>query len=723
MSGKAATVVEQQRALSRSDGYLPGLDALGMQPHQQGLSWEVAAHCTNVTGRWLNQANRIYVDIQQTSATAFTASCEGGAGWKGATGALTPEGLTLKVGGKPVQHASFGTSAAKRAPKCTEIRFAASNKWCKEPYCTGGGAAGLPGIPHVQSFSEGNGNEHRLSFHGYAKGFAQLIHSPTTWTNNPMIINTNKRLTNDTSPGPIGGPVPRNSLAPEGADYQSILECPCTTKVEKILDGYATRGDGGRCGAATQVESTAECAHAAASAGLLPVVNTSGAGFGCRATLGAEGWSLEVGASPQVGAKGTATAREGVTALAATGVGVRVSLGEANATITLTTGNASAWFGVGFNAKSMLDLPYAIVVEGDGAVSERKLADHAGGTLLPSQVHVVSSTVQGGRRTVVLTRPLTGRAFSFSLTVDTLPLISAVGSGPAFGMHRQHAPGTLSLVRPAAGGGAGGVNVCRDPTSNQGTINGLRFNPSVCAPFPKSELLTTHNAICNISAYGGGLYCCHDKVNLLDKDEPVNAKADVFHMKYRFYFEEHAAQRDAFRVWWSTEATNNEYDVPKSTANCLDASTPKADCTHTIKSVFKGRDFVTSESSADVLPAIERDGGYFNLLYAAFHCHAPACISGELWDNDTGELICRNTAEYGTGTHNEPMNEKGYVIGIPPCVWGSEEEGLAPPPLLHLDSNLTSIKRANSTNGHWGVMALWQSRGAYVNASQAVFRT
>lgn len=58
----------------------------------------------------------------------------------------------------------------------------------------------------------------------YAKGFAQLIHSPTTWTNNPMIINTNKRITNDTSPGPIGGPQPRNSLAPPNADYQGILE-------------------------------------------------------------------------------------------------------------------------------------------------------------------------------------------------------------------------------------------------------------------------------------------------------------------------------------------------------------------------------------------------------------------------------------------------------------------------------------------------------------------
>jgi len=61
------------------------------------------------------------------------------------------------------------------------------------------------------------------------------------------------------------------------------------------------------------------------------------------------------------------------------------------------------------------------------------------------------------------------------------------------------------------------------------------------------------------------------------------------------------------------------------------------------------------------------------------------------------------------------MQEKGYVVGIPPCVWGSEEEGLLPPPMIHLDTNLSTIKRANSTNGHWGVMALWQSRGVYVN--------
>lgn len=55
-----------------------------------------------------------------------------------------------------------------------------------------------------------------------------------------------------------------------------------------------------------------------------------------------------------------------------------------------------------------------------------------------------------------------------------------------------------------------------------------------------------------------------------------------------------------------------------------------------------------------------------------------------------------------------------WLGALQPCVWGTAEEGLAPPPLIHLDTNLTTIKRANNTNGHWGVMAMWQARGAYV---------
>ena len=127
----------------------------------------------------------------------------------------------------------------------------------------------LKGIPHVQAFSEGNGNEHRVSFKGYATGFAQLIQSPTTWTAIPMIINTNKELTDDTSPGPIGGPQPKGPLAPPDADYQGILECPCTTRVSKILDGYKTSMSA-NCPSTVAVNSAEECEDAAASAGLSP---------------------------------------------------------------------------------------------------------------------------------------------------------------------------------------------------------------------------------------------------------------------------------------------------------------------------------------------------------------------------------------------------------------------------------------------------------------------
>ena len=53
----------------------------------------------------------------------------------------------------------------------------------------------------------------------------------------------------------------------------------------------------------------------------------------------------------------------------------------------------------------------------------------------------------------------------------------------------------------------------------------------------------------------------------------------------------------------------------------------------------------------------KRDDGFFRLMYAAGHCHAPACMSIELWNADTGELICRNVPIYG--------NRCGRLAGIP----------------------------------------------------------
>lgn len=188
-------------------------------------------------------------------------------------------------------------------------------------------------------------------------------------------------------------------------------------------------------------------------------------------------------------------------------------------------------------------------------VSERKLANHQAGTLLPAGgLHVLSSAVVDSVRTVIVTRPMHGAAYSFAAGTTPTAVITAVGASGTFGYHKHRAASTLSFAKA----GGGDVCVCRDGSSNTGTINGIPFNPHVCAPFPTSELLTTHNAICNISAYGGGLYCCHDGVQLLDADQPINPKTDTFHMKYRFYYEDFANQTNSFRVWWSTEATNNE---------------------------------------------------------------------------------------------------------------------------------------------------------------------
>lgn len=107
----------------------------------------------------------------------------------------------------------------------------------------------------------------------------------------------------------------------------------------------------------------------------------------------------------------------------------------------------------------------------------------------------------------------------------------------------------------------------------------------------------------------------------------------------------------------------------------------------------------------------------FKPILLGGHCHAPTCLSMELWNADTGELICRNLPTYGTmhsnttGAHR--FEEEGY-LALPPCVWGRNSQGLHEAPLLTWDTNLTAIKRTNSTYGHTGEMALWQGRGVVV---------
>ena len=91
----------------------------------------------------------------------------------------------------------------------------------------------------------------------------------------------------------------------------------------------------------------------------------------------------------------------------------------------------------------------------------------------------------------------------------------------------------------------------------------------------------------------------------------------------------------------------------------------------------------------------------------------------ELINADTGESICLVEPIYGNGG-DEIMNENGYVVGLPPCIWSTDPTeqklyGLKAPMRLSLDTNLTAIKKSNSTNFHYGVMSHWQMRGSWAN--------
>ena len=83
----------------------------------------------------------------------------------------------------------------------------------------------------------------------------------------------------------------------------------------------------------------------------------------------------------------------------------------------------------------------------------------------------------------------------------------------------------------------------------------------------------------------------------------------------------------------------------------------------------------------------------------------------EMINADTNETLCYTEPAYGMS--DQATNESGYASGIPPCLWGSEAEGLPAPPVVSLDTNITVIKKANSTVKHYGVMGHWQMRGIW----------
>ena len=545
----------------------------------------------------------------------------------------------------------------------------------------------------------------------------------------PMMINTNDRSrgrgpgTWDLLPRGAFGRA-RGATAPLRPMYSALLECPCTDRKKRTITAHAT-SERGQCAADSLVTSATECFDAAANLGLLPIVTNSSADAatappGCSVVPTHAGYevtfnsnaSSAVSCGPPAGLRGSTTRSSGHATVVGT-VGVALDLdSRTNMSTIHIEGPADVWFGVGFDADAMADAPYALLVDGGGHVSERRLANHAEGTLLTSSVSVVSSNVVAGRRRVQIRRPLLGATpehYTFDPSAGGLALIGAVGSGPRLGYHRHRGGAPLVLVE------AGGpLCVCAlPPGSASGSIDGVRFPPGGgCAHGNRSSLLAQKNDVCDIRTYTGGLKCCGHRSILLDAEQAQPAATDTYRMKFRIYYEPFVAQRHAFFMFITVGAGAGEYDVPQCRAG-----TPPAPCVYMTTAVFRLRDSIRKchGNLADYWCAPNwNEESDVMLLRAGTHCHAPACINETLTVASTGEVLCINTPLYGAGV-DPTMDEVAYAVGIPPCYWGSEPEGLRPPPRLALDTELRIVKYNNNTFYHTGVMAQWQMRGAFVD--------
>ena len=583
-----------------------------------------------------------------------------------------------------------------------------------------------------QSFNEHNGNEARQTFHGMPpagenKQFAVILSQPTTWTFGPMQINTKnpdgsgKRCRGNAS----GCLLPRSSNAPPGAPWSGLLECPCTTRVVKEFAGHFTKS-AGTCSNST-VRNSSECFESAttllgpnATVLLNSTTSDNDLPAGCQIRL-----LLRSGESPAYHIqyndvkKGTSCGAVPTTKMPSrrlfgsnlddtvVGLTVDVNPGTGNVTITLTTNDTGRhWYAVGLNASTM-DQTYAIVVSGnEGIVTERLLGNHNPGKILEVQsLDIVSQhKSSSGLRTTVLRRPLEAASrdhYSFVGQKSTLQFIAAVGSTPTLAQHRVRGTATLSLLAAGAP-----TCVCR---GGVGKINGFPFEPN-CMGEPLSDLLKTKNPTCDINLYSGGMACCRGNQILLDKEQVQPGPAMTVYYHWRFYYQVFDANvhRQTYHLEW--QFGHIEYDVPKAPLG-----TPPEEAVHTMTTRFRGIDLM---SMGNANAGGKSGGGWdltnmsrpIELVMMGFHCHSPACLGGELYNADTNELLCRVTP--AAGKDENPKDEASY-LWLPPCQWGDPASGLAPPPIITGATNLLGIKRASSVVGHYGVMAIFQGRGAY----------
>eukprot|EP00927_Polykrikos_kofoidii_P085241 TRINITY_DN9214_c0_g1_i1.p1 TRINITY_DN9214_c0_g1~~TRINITY_DN9214_c0_g1_i1.p1 ORF type:complete len:506 (+),score=55.98 TRINITY_DN9214_c0_g1_i1:70-1518(+) len=248
-----------------------------------------------------------------------------------------------------------------------------------------------------------------------------------------------------------------------------------------------------------------------------------------------------------------------------------------------------------------------------------------------------------------------------------------------------------------------------DPAN--GTIDGKRPHP----PFDCSaQFAATGNPSCDISTYVGGWRCCEHGVFLIDTDKMCETPnctekpVDQVVLKFNFRYEDAtpATRNIEAAACCDTTSThqgfgNREHDVPQ----CPDG-TPPTECLFVTESVQPLGHFHDESNPQNHVSPSKQAGDLIDLVFAAPHLHF-AGVKMELIDHETNQTVCEKERGdiakgviYGNGT--EPGNEKGYLVGLMPCVWNGSVSRR-----YRRDHLFRSRSTYDATSSHTGVMSLW----------------
>ncbi len=187
--------------------------------------------------------------------------------------------------------------------------------------------------------------------------------------------------------------MPKASAAPPNASYSGILECPCTDRIVKNWSTTYTTAITGTC--ASPVYNSTECFEAikglGASVQRMIVAQSSDMPSGCVMYRNANGTVNAVfntaDSSVQCGSGGTLYTASVPMNVTQVTLGIQLNTTAPGGQVTITvTGPSAVWFGVAFGASEMSQTPNAVIIDGYGNVTERKLGDHDAGNLISTQV-------------------------------------------------------------------------------------------------------------------------------------------------------------------------------------------------------------------------------------------------------------------------------------------------------------------------------------------------